>query len=184
MMFPEYMSPRLQKEMAEVGNVFLSDYFTLVRSPQQRAEVLESREPAVILATSGMMEGGPVLAYFKKLCGDERNLLLFVSYQVEGTLGRKILKGMREVQIMNEEGKYEPLTVRMQVEKIDGFSGHSSRQQLIAYMKRVSPKPRNLIFVHGEPEAISSIASVARKVVPGASIYMPKNLDSVNLTGD
>ena len=184
MMFPEYMSPRLQKEMAEVGNVFLSDYFTLVRSPQQRAEVLESREPAVILATSGMMEGGPVLSYFRKLCGDERNLLLFVSYQVEGTLGRKVLKGMREVQITNEEGRYEPLTVRMQVEKIDGFSGHSSRQQLIAYMKRVNPKPRNLIFVHGEPEAIGSIASVARKVVPGASIYAPKNLDSLNLTGD
>ncbi|MEM2701259.1 MAG: MBL fold metallo-hydrolase RNA specificity domain-containing protein, partial [Nitrososphaerota archaeon] len=62
--------------------------------------------------------------------------------------------------------------------------GHSSRQQLIAYMKRVSPKPRNLVFVHGEPEAVGSISSVARKVVPGASIYAPKNLDSIHLAGD
>ncbi|MCS7127494.1 MAG: beta-CASP ribonuclease aCPSF1 [Thaumarchaeota archaeon] len=181
MMFPEYMSGKLQAEMEQVGNVFLSDYFTLVRSPQQREEVLQSTEPAIILATSGMMEGGPVLAYFRRLCGDERNLLQFVSYQVEGTLGRKILKGMREVQVMNEEGKFEALTVRMRVDKVDGFSGHSSRQQLINYLKRVSTRPKNVVFIHGEPEAIQAMYPVARKVVPGASVYAPNNLDSLRL---
>ncbi|MCS7117808.1 MAG: beta-CASP ribonuclease aCPSF1 [Thaumarchaeota archaeon] len=181
MMFPEYMSVKLQGEMEQVGNVFLSDYFTLVRSSQQREEILQSSEPAIVLATSGMMEGGPVLAYFRKLCGDERNLLQFVSYQVEGTLGRKILKGMREVQVTNEEGKLEALTVKMNVDKIDGFSGHSSRQQLINYLKRVSTRPRNVVLLHGEPEAIQSLYSVARKVVPGASIYAPNNLDSLRL---
>ncbi|MCS7095143.1 MAG: beta-CASP ribonuclease aCPSF1 [Thaumarchaeota archaeon] len=181
MMFPEYMSIKLQREMEQVGNVFLSDYFTLVRSAQQREEVLQSSEPAIVLATSGMMEGGPVLAYFRKLCGDERNLLQFVSYQVEGTLGRKILKGMREVQVTNEEGKLEPLTVKMNVDKVDGFSGHSSRQQLVNYLKRVSTRPRSVVLLHGEPEAIQSLYQVARKVVPGASTYAPNNLDSLRL---
>ncbi|MCS7137600.1 MAG: beta-CASP ribonuclease aCPSF1, partial [Candidatus Caldarchaeum sp.] len=164
--FPDYFTAELQQRLREGDNIFLSEYFTPVKSEQQREEILESKGPAVIVSTSGMLEGGPVLKYLKGFAGDENNLLVFVSYQVEGTLGRTILKGVREVMLRNEEGKAEPLNVKMQVEKVDGFSGHSSRQQLINYVRRINPKPRNIILVHGEEEAVDSLAATLARTTP------------------
>ncbi len=180
-MYPEYLSQELQKEMEEQGNVFLSEYFTIVKSHQHRDEILQGKEPAIIIATSGMLEGGPVLKYFKEFATNEKNLLLFVSYQVEGTLGRKLLKGISEVQMINDEGKQEVIKVNLEIQKVDGFSGHSSRQQIINYIRRVSPKPKQVIFVHGEPDSCANIASTIKKMLP-AEIYTPKNLETITLT--
>ena len=180
-MYPEYLSEELQREIEEHGNVFLSEYFTIVKSHQHRDEILQSKEPSIIIATSGMLEGGPVLKYFREFAGDEKNLLLFVSYQVEGTLGRKLLKGINEVQMINEEGRQEIIKVNLEIQKVDGFSGHSSRQQLINYIRRISPKPKQILFVHGEPESTTNIASTIKKMMP-AEIYTPKNLETITLT--
>ncbi|MCS6769259.1 MAG: beta-CASP ribonuclease aCPSF1 [Candidatus Caldarchaeum sp.] len=177
--FPDYFTAELQQRLREGDNIFLSEYFTPVKSEQQREEILESKGPAVIVSTSGMLEGGPVLKYLKGFAGDENNLLVFVSYQVEGTLGRTILKGVREVMLRNEEGKAEPLNVKMQVEKVDGFSGHSSRQQLINYVRRINPKPRNIILVHGEEEAVDSLAATLARTTP-ATIFTPHNLETIS----
>ncbi|MDW8359182.1 MAG: beta-CASP ribonuclease aCPSF1 [Candidatus Caldarchaeum sp.] len=177
--FPDYFTAELQQRLREGDNIFLSEYFTPVKSEQQREEILESKGPAVIVSTSGMLEGGPVLKYLKGFAGDENNLLVFVSYQVEGTLGRTILKGVREVMLRNEEGRAEPLNVKMQVEKVDGFSGHSSRQQLINYVRRINPKPRNIILVHGEEEAVDSLAATLARTTP-ATIFTPHNLETIS----
>ncbi|MEM2034731.1 MAG: MBL fold metallo-hydrolase RNA specificity domain-containing protein, partial [Candidatus Caldarchaeum sp.] len=139
----------------------------------------EMKGPTVIVSTSGMLEGGPVLKYLKGFAGDENNLLVFVSYQVEGTLGRTLLKGVREVTLRNEEGRAEPLNVKMQVDKVDGFSGHSSRQQLINYVRRINPKPRNIILVHGEEEAVDSLAEALARTTP-ATIFTPHNLETIS----
>ncbi len=179
--FPEYLGREVRGRIKELGNVFLSEYFTPVRSPSQRDEILNMQGPAIIMATSGMLEGGPVLTYLREFAGDDRNLLMFVSYQVEGTLGRKLLKGLREIQLFNEAGKAEIIEVKMEVTKVDGFSGHSSRQQLISYLKAFKPKPRNLVLVHGEPEAIGSLARSASKILPQARVYTPQNLESITL---
>jgi len=176
--FPDYFTAELQQRLREGENIFLSEYFTPVKGESQRQEILEMREPMVVISTSGMLEGGPVLKYLKAFGGDENNLLLFVSYQVEGTLGRTLLKGVREVLLRNGEGKPEVLNVKMQVEKVDGFSGHSSRQQLINYVKRIMPKPRNIILVHGEENAVESLATALTRITP-ASIFTPHNLETI-----
>lgn len=178
--YPEYLSNELRTNIEEAGNIFMSEYFTPVRNQSQREEILSSKGPAIIISTSGMLEGGPVLTYLKEFGGDENNLMLFVSYQVEGTRGRRILKGMREVEMVNEEGKREIVKINMKVEKVDGFSGHSSRQQLINYIGKFTPKPKNLIFIHGEPEAVESLATSASRLV-NSRIYVPKNLDTIAL---
>jgi predicted metal-dependent RNase len=69
------------------------------------------------------------------------------------------LKGVREITLRNEEGRARMVNVKMQVEKVDGFSGHSSRQQLLNYIRRIHPKPRNIILVHGEEEAVRSLGA-------------------------
>ncbi|MEM4717110.1 MAG: beta-CASP ribonuclease aCPSF1 [Candidatus Caldarchaeum sp.] len=177
--FPDYFTAELQQRLREGENIFLSEYFTPVKSEQQREEILEMKGPTVIVSTSGMLEGGPVLKYLKGFAGDENNLLVFVSYQVEGTLGRTLLKGVREVTLRNEEGRAEPLNVKMQVDKVDGFSGHSSRQQLINYVRRINPKPRNIILIHGEEEAVDSLAEALSRTTP-ATIFTPHNLETIS----
>ena len=178
--YPDFLASELQQRLRDGENVFMSEYFTAVRSESQRLEVLESRMPAVVMSTSGMLEGGPAIRYFREFAGDDLNSLIFVSYQVEGTLGRTLLKGSREVTLINEEGKSEVINVRMEVDKVDGFSGHSSRQQLLSFLRRITPKPQNLILVHGEPESIGSLARSASKIL-NANIYGPKNLETILL---
>ncbi|MEM2633417.1 MAG: MBL fold metallo-hydrolase RNA specificity domain-containing protein, partial [Nitrososphaerota archaeon] len=179
--YSQYLSNDLRPLFEEGINPFSSEYVTTVLNNSQREEVINSKSPCIILSTSGMLEGGPVLNYFRELSEDEKNFLIFVSYQVEGTLGRKLLKGIRDISLINENGKTKVIHVKMKIDKVDGFSGHSSRQQLLDYLKKVSPKPKNLIILHGEPEAIESIAKAANKIIP-AKIYTPKNLDSICLS--
>lgn len=179
--FPNYLGKELAGKVEELGNVFMSEYFTAVRSQQQRDEILNTREPLMVMATSGMLEGGPILTYLKEFAADERNTLIFVSYQVEGTLGRKLLKGIREFPMINEKGRTELITVKLEVTKVDGFSGHSSRQQLLNYLKILKPKPKKLILVHGEPDAVMGLAKGASRILPGTGIYTPQNLESITL---
>ena len=179
--YPDYLGREIRNKIEELGNVFMSEYFTPIKSIQHRDEVLNMREPVIIMATSGMLEGGPILTYLKEFASDDRNILIFVSYQVEGTLGRKLLKGVREFHLMGERGKTELVNVKLKIVKVDGFSGHSSRQQLLGYLKAFQPKPRNLILVHGEYDAVTSLARSASKVLPSTKIYTPQNLESITL---
>ena len=171
--YPDYLGKEIRNRIDELGNVFMSEYFTPIKSIQHRDEVLNMREPAIIMATSGMLEGGPILTYLREFAPDDRNILIFVSYQVEGTLGRKLLKGLREFHLVGEGGKTELVNVKLKIVKVDGFSGHSSRQQLLGYLRAFQPKPRNLILVHGEYEAVMSLARSASKTVSYTHLTLP-----------
>jgi len=179
--FPNYLGKELRSRAGELGSLFMSEYFNPVESPQQREELLSTEEPMIVMATSGMLEGGPILSYLREFASDERNMLIFVSYQVEGTLGRKLLKGIKEFPIMDESGRTEIISVKLEINKVDGFSGHSSRRQLLSYLRAFRPKPKKLILVHGEPEAVMSLAKSGARILPNTKIYTPQNLESIVL---
>ncbi len=148
--YPEYLGREVRHSILhDEINPFQSDYFTIVEHPNVRQEIIEG-EPCIIMATSGMLEGGPVIEYFKSLADNEANTVVFVSYQIEGTMGRRVQKGLNEVAVINNEGKMDVVRVRLQVESIEGFSGHSDRRQLIAYVSHLQPKPERVIVCHGE----------------------------------
>jgi hypothetical protein len=148
--YPEYLSRDLREQILYKDiNPFQSDYFTNVDHPSER-EKIALGNPCIILATSGMMEGGPAIDYFRYMAADEKNSLVFVSYQVEGTLGNRLKNGAREVSMMGRNGRVEALKINLQVHSVEGFSGHSDRNQLFAFLKRVSPRPSRVILGHGE----------------------------------
>ena len=90
---PEYLSKDLRDQIFHMGrNPFISDMFNKVQNLDQRKDIVESNSPAIILSTSGMLTGGNSVEYFKWLCEDDRNTLIFVGYQSEGSLGRRIQK--------------------------------------------------------------------------------------------
>ncbi|MFQ6076819.1 MAG: beta-CASP ribonuclease aCPSF1 [Candidatus Bathyarchaeia archaeon] len=99
--YPEYLAREVRERIFHQGiNPFQSEYFVNVNHPSTRQEIIEG-EPSIILTTSGMLEGGPSIEYFKHLAPDERNMMLFVSYQIRGTLGRRVRSGAREVRRIN-----------------------------------------------------------------------------------
>jgi len=157
--YPEYLGREVRHSILHDGvNPFQSDYFTIVEHPNVRQDIVDG-EPCIIMATSGMLEGGPVIEYFKSLAEDERNTVVFVSYQIEGTLGRRVQKGLNEVTMVSSEGKLDVVKVRLHVESIEGFSGHSDRWQIINYVTYLKPKPERVIVCHGEKAKCMSMAN-------------------------
>jgi KH/beta-lactamase-domain protein len=161
--YPEYLAREVRNSILHEGvNPFQSDYFTIVEHPSAREEIVEG-EPSIIMATAGMLEGGPVIDYFKRLASDPRNTVVFVSYQIEGTLGRRVQKGLTETSIMNNEGRLEVIKVALRVDSIEGFSGHSDIRQIINYIRRVTPRPEKVIVCHGEKSKCTGVSNFLRR---------------------
>jgi len=178
--YPEYLRPGLREQIFRHDeNPFLSDMFEQIRDSSHRAEVMDG-EPSVIISTAGMMAGGPVIEYFRELAPDPRNTLVFVGYQCEGSLGRRIQKGWREVPLRVENGKREVVKVNMDVKTVEGFSGHSDRTQLINYVRRLSPKPTRILCLHGDDNRPSDLASALHKLFK-VETRAPQNLESIRL---
>jgi KH/beta-lactamase-domain protein len=157
--YPEYLGREVRNSILHDGiNPFQSDYFTIVEHPSVRQEIIDG-DPCIIMATSGMLEGGPVIEYFKNLADNEQNSIIFVSYQIEGTMGRRVQKGLNEVTLMTSEGKMDLVKVRLQVESIEGFSGHSDRRQIFNYVTHLRPKPERVVVCHGERVKCLSMAN-------------------------
>lgn len=178
--YPEYLSSDLQdKILHQDRNPFLSDIFERVKSSEKREKVM-SGGPSIIISTAGMMAGGPVLEYFRRLAPDPRNSLTFVGYQCEGSLGRRIQKGWREVPMRDDEGKREVVNVNADIETIEGFSAHSDRAQLIDFVRNSSPKPKRVICVHGEGRRCVDICSSLHKLFK-IKTQAPNNLETLRL---
>jgi hypothetical protein len=176
--YPEYLNASLRDLIFHHGiNPFISDSFVRVDSPSKRSEVIEDTSPSIILATSGMLNGGPVMEYFRTLAPDERNTIVFVGYQAEGTLGRRIQKGWKEVPFP-VNGKREVITVNMSVETVDGFSGHSDRRQLMNYVRSLTSKPDKVITIHGDENKCIELASGIYKTYR-IETRAPMNLETV-----
>jgi len=178
--YPEYLERDVRNSILYEGiNPFQSDYFTIVEHPSARPEIIEG-EPCIVIATSGMLEGGPVIEYFKNFASDERNTIIFVSYQIEGTLGRRVQKGLAETPILNNGGKIEILRVNLRVESIEGFSGHSDRRQIVNFIRRVAPKLERIIVCHGERAKCFSLADFFERVYK-TDVLVPSLLETIRL---
>ncbi len=119
---------------------FKSRFFHQSRS-KTREDVLD--EPCIVVTTSGMLSGGPVLYYLERLGGDPKTKMIFVGYQAEGTLGRKIVDGEKKVIAGEKE-----VEIKMQVEQIR-MSGHPDYNELLQFIKGVKGL-KKVILVHGE----------------------------------
>lgn len=178
--YPEYLEREVRNSILHEGvNPFQSDYFTIVEHPSARQEIIEG-ESCIVIATSGMLEGGPVIEYFKHLAPDERNTIIFVSYQIEGTLGRRVQKGLTETPLMNSDGKLEIIKVNLRVEAIEGFSGHSDRRQIVNFIRSVAPKLERIIVCHGEKAKCLSMAGFFQRAYK-TEVIVPSLLETIRL---
>ncbi len=165
--YPHYLNLEVAEEIYNGVNPFTTSGSVVIVDRARRiedrinqvAKITQSDEPAVIIAPHGMLNGGPVLDYFAQLAHDERNKLIFVSYQADGTLGRRILNGEREFVVRSLTAGEVKMGVKMDVVSIPGFSGHSDRRELMRYVEHLEPKPRKIVLIHGEPSKLVSLAT-------------------------
>jgi KH/beta-lactamase-domain protein len=174
--YPEYLNSDLRTLIFKEGhNPFLAECFEQVDSAEKRERVITG-EPCIIITTSGMLNGGPVMEYLRNLAADERNCLVFVGYQADGTLGRRIQKGWREIPI----GNRETIVVNLDCITVDGFSGHSDRRQLMNFVSHMQPKPEKIFAIHGDENKTIDLASSVYKKLH-IQTTSPMNLETYRL---
>lgn len=158
MSYAHYLGYNVRRSVSSGINPFQSEYFTLVNGSGKREEILDDNNPSIIMATSGMLEGGPSVEYFKAIAPVRENKIIFVSYQINGTLGRRVVDGiMNEIGMLDQSGKVKVVPVKCETQRIDGFSGHSDFNQIMSFVYRV--KPKRVIVNHGEKSKSENVAS-------------------------
>ncbi len=179
--YPEFMNRSVRKLIFHRDhNPFLAPCFKKVGSQKERVQIMESDDPCLILATSGMLTGGPSVEYLRNLAEDRKNSLVFVSYQAEGSLGSSIQKGSEYVHIERYRGGREQVYIKLGVHTISGFSGHSDRNQIINFVRMIKPKPRRVIVNHGESSKCLELASRIHKLFR-VETSAPRDLDVLRI---
>ena len=178
--YPEYLNSSIRKQIFHKDqNPFLSEIFKRVGSQKERMQIIEETGPCVVLATSGMLQGGPSVEYLRHLADNPKNSMIFVNYQGEGSLGRRIQRGEREYNV-GVNGKNEVVQIKLEVHTVEGFSGHSSRNQLMNFVKNCDPRPKKVIVNHGESSRCLDLASSIHKNFR-IETSAPRNLESVRI---
>jgi metallo-beta-lactamase family protein len=125
------------------------------RTVEESKSLNTSRESKVIISASGMCTAGRIKHHLKHNLWRKESSIVFVGYQAEGTLGRRIKEGAKKVRIFGEEIK-----VNAQIHVLEGFSSHADQQDIIQWLKSFTKKPKQIFLVHGEENAIESMSQL------------------------
>ena len=178
--YPDFFNNKVKRNIFHKDhNPFLSDIFKKVAGHKEMKEVIEEKGPCIIMATSGMLVGGPSVEYFKALAGNPKNSLIITCYQGEGSLGRRLQQGEKVIRFQKGE-KIEEVPVKMSIHTISGFSGHSSRKQLIQFVYNLDPKPKRIIVNHGDSNKCLDLSSSLHKI-HGIETNAPKLLEAIRI---
>ena len=178
--YPEYLNRNIQQQIIhKEDNPFMSDIFKRVGSQKERKQIILEEGPCMILATSGMLMGGPSVEYLKNLAEGSKHSLIFSCYQPPGSMGYRIRAGEKEFTFRGENGRPEVLKINLEIHKVE-ITNHSDRRQLMNYVKRCNPQPRKVIVMHGEASRCLDLASSIHKQFRIETVA-PKNLEVIRI---
>ncbi len=153
-MHPEVFDRR-ERLIDRTDRIFDFPMVRYVRDVAESKRLNAATGPAIIIAASGMAENGRILHHLSNHIGDHRNCVLFVGYQAEHTLGRRIQEGDTEIRIFGQM-----VTRRAEVETIGGYSAHADKHELRAWVRGLGGPIKRAFVVHGEPEAARAMATI------------------------
>jgi metallo-beta-lactamase family protein len=170
-LFDKDMMRRLRQ-----GNSFFNyENLRIVQSVEESKAINNIKGSSIIIAGSGMVTGGRVKHHIVNNITRPESTILFVGYQAEGTPGRILLDGAREIRLL---GQIHP--VRAHIEKIDGFSAHADRDGLLSWLADIRVPPRCVFITHGEEKAATSFAELLKDRT-GWTVKVPQYKDTVEL---
>lgn len=148
----------------------------IVESPQESMALNRSWDPCVIIAGSGMCEGGRIVHHLRHNLWRRGTRVVLVGYMARGTLGRRLAENAKEVAIFGD-----PIAVRAEIHRLDGFSAHAGRSELLEWARPAAAPGARIVLTHGEPEARSSLAEGLRERY-GVDVVLPMNGDTIDLS--
>jgi len=157
-------------------NPFGMSNLTYLRDAEQSKTLNNLKEPAVIISASGMAEGGRIRHHLANHIGFANNLILFIGYCAEGTLGQQIISGKNPVNIFGE-----PHEVRARVVSLDTYSGHADKNELKQYAQKISGNLKKIFCIHGEEAQCLTHAETLRAMKPKAEVIAPEYNQAVEV---
>ena len=179
--YPEYLRDDLQDRIFhEDKNPFLADQFNHIDAGEDERQEVADGDQCIILSTSGMVTGGPIMSWLRHVGPDPDSRLVFVGYQAQGTMGRRIQNGWDEIP-MNDSygngGRSNSLKLNLDVETVDGFSGHADRKGLMDFVGTMNPRPEKVLCVHGDERSVQDLSSALYHEY-NMRTFAPKNLET------
>jgi metallo-beta-lactamase family protein len=165
---PECFNESIYKFLRETRNPFGMENLTYIREVAHSRKLNDLKDPAIIISASGMAEAGRIRHHLKNHIGNPANLILFIGYCAEHTLGAQILSGRPEVNIFGEAQK-----VLAKVASVDAFSGHADRNELRRYVEATGGNIRKISVIHGEESQALAFAELLKAIRPSASVRVP-----------
>jgi KH/beta-lactamase-domain protein len=176
--YPEYMRDDLRDRIFhDDENPFLADEFNHIDGGEEERREVADGGPCIILSTSGMVEGGPIMSWLRHVGGQPDGKMVFVGYQAQGTLGRRIQNGRKDLPMNGDRGRADSLSLEMDVETVDGFSGHADRQGLENFVRTMNPRPEKVLCVHGDESSTQDLSSALYHEF-NMRTFAPKNLET------
>ena len=176
--YPEYLRDDLRDRIFhEDENPFLAEQFNHIDGGEEERQEVADGGPCIILSTSGMVEGGPIMSWLNHVGAEEASTLTFVGYQAQGTLGRRIQNGWDEIPMNDRVEGRSTLQLNMDVETVDGFSGHADRQGLENFVRTMNPRPEKVLCVHGDESSVQDLSSALYHEF-NMRTFAPKNLET------
>jgi metallo-beta-lactamase family protein len=173
--YPEFMDEPTRSTLRSGSLTEARGLLSVVRTADESKALNSIRGSCIIMAGSGMCTGGRIKHHLLRNIGRPESTVLFVAYQAEGTLGRQIVDGAREVRILGENFR-----VAADVRRIDGMSGHADRGQLLTWLRRLRRAPGRLALTHGDEPAALALAERIRADL-GWEASVPRYLDEIEL---
>jgi len=168
-----YLDDEFRQSRKAMGLVMMAENVRFISSVEESKRVTSGSDSCIVIAGSGMCEHGRILHHLKHGIENERNSIVLVGYQAEHTLGRRLADGETKVRIFGDWFER-----RATVVKLDAFSAHADRNDLLAYVQAV--RPGKVCLVHGEPAARAGLADALREI-QGLEVLLPKPGDAVPL---
>ena len=175
--YPHYFNKRAVYLIESGDDIFNFPNLKFTKTVDESKSINNVSGPKVIIAGSGMSNGGRILHHEQRYLSDPKSTILFIGYQVEGTLGRKILDGAKEVSIFGQI-----IPVNCQVKAIGGYSAHADQNMLTEWIKSaaIGGKLKNVFVVQGEEDSANALAERIKKDI-GVTAIVPSQNESFEL---
>lgn len=164
----DILKESIRDTMCNGEDPFRMANLTYITSAEDSKKLNERTEPMIIISASGMCEAGRIRHHLKNNLGDAKNLVLFIGYCAEGTLGSQLRTGKNPVSIFGE-----PYPVRAKIATIDSYSGHADQNELKNYVGKISGNLKKIICIHGEETQCLAHAETFRTLKPNAQVIVP-----------
>lgn len=152
-----YLNSDAQDDIKRDRDIFSFPHLKITNNIRQSKEINKTHPPKIILAGSGMMEGGRMIHHLSQYIGDAKNNILFMGFQVPGTLGHKILNGAFSFDYYGRK-----IEVKAVAEQIDGFSAHADQAGLLKWLKAFT-KPKKILLSHGDKRVLEKFAILIKE---------------------